>query len=401
MGVVEEQRELEVEYARTQKNKNTEYHLGRLKAKMAKLRRELLDPGTKGPKGEGFAVQKHGNARVSLVGFPSVGKSSLLSLLTPTESKTSHFEFTTLTCVPGVLKYNDAVIQLLDLPGIIEGAAHGKGNGRQVLAVAKASDVLLIMLEPSKGVEQMAKIKQELDDMGIRINRRPPNMHIRECKTGGVKLNSTVKQTHLDEKLCYTICQEYKRFNLEIVCREDNTVDDLIDTIEGNRKYVDAIFVYNKCDTISVEDIDEIARRPNSCPISVYQELNMDYLLEMIWDRLDLVRVYTKKRGDYPDFNDPIIMTQKRKGTTIEAVCEQIHKEFAKEFKYALVWGRSAKFSPQNCGLNHEQFDEDVIQIFSSTKKASQPKPLTHKEEVELARAKAAKLYAKKKSKDR
>ena len=61
------------------------------------------------------------------------------------------------------MKYNDAVIQLLDLPGIIEGAAHGKGNGRQVLAVAKASDVLLIMLEPSKGVEQMAKIKQEIN----------------------------------------------------------------------------------------------------------------------------------------------------------------------------------------------------------------------------------------------
>jgi len=111
MGIVEDIKAIEEEYAKTQKNKNTEYHLGRLKAKLAKLRRELLEPASKGPKGEGFAVQKHGNARVSLVGFPSVGKSSLLSLLTPTESKTSHFEFTTLTCVPGVLKYNDAVIQ--------------------------------------------------------------------------------------------------------------------------------------------------------------------------------------------------------------------------------------------------------------------------------------------------
>jgi len=67
-----------------------------------------------------------------------------------------------------------------------------------------------------------------------------------------------------------------------------------------------------------------------------------------------LVRVYTKKRGVYPDFEDPIILTKKRKGTTIESVCQEIHKEFIKEFKYALVWGRSAKFSPQNCGLQHE-----------------------------------------------
>jgi len=121
-------------------------------------------------------------------------------------------------------------------------------------------------------------IEIELDAMGIRINRDPPNMTIRDCKGGGVKLNSTVKLTHLDEKLCQTICQEYKRFNLEIICREDCTADDLIDAIEGNRKYIDAIYVYNKCDTISIEDVDEIARRPNSLPISVYGELNMDLL---------------------------------------------------------------------------------------------------------------------------
>jgi GTPase involved in cell partitioning and DNA repair len=97
-----------------------------------------------------------------------------------------------------MLKYNDATIQLLDLPGIIEGAAQGKGNGRQVLAVAKASDLLLIMLDPHKGVEQKAKIEKELDDMGIRINRRPPDITIRDCKGGGVKLNSTIKLTHVN-----------------------------------------------------------------------------------------------------------------------------------------------------------------------------------------------------------
>lgn len=65
-------------------------------------------------------------------GFPSVGKSSLLTELTGTDSEAAAYEFTTLTCIPGVIHYNDAKIQLLDLPGIIEGAAEGKGRGRQV-----------------------------------------------------------------------------------------------------------------------------------------------------------------------------------------------------------------------------------------------------------------------------
>ncbi len=60
------------------------------------------------------------------------------------------YEFTTLTCIPGVINYNDAKIQLLDLPGIIEGAAEGKGRGRQVIAVAKNSDLVLMVLDASK-----------------------------------------------------------------------------------------------------------------------------------------------------------------------------------------------------------------------------------------------------------
>lgn len=117
MGIQERIAEIEFEYFRTQKNKKTEYHLGRLKAQLAKLKSELLEgPKSSSAKGEGFAVQKLGNARVALVGFPSVGKSSLLSLLTTTESKISAEEFTTLTCIPGNLKINDALIQVLDLP---------------------------------------------------------------------------------------------------------------------------------------------------------------------------------------------------------------------------------------------------------------------------------------------
>lgn len=85
-----------------------------------------------GGTGEGFEVQKYGDGRVALIGFPSVGKSTLLSQLTGTESEVAAYEFTTLTCIPGIIHYKGTKIQLLDLPGIIEGAAQGKGRGRQV-----------------------------------------------------------------------------------------------------------------------------------------------------------------------------------------------------------------------------------------------------------------------------
>ncbi len=75
-------------------------------------------------------------------GFPSVGKSTLLTHLTGTQSEAAAYEFTTLTCIPGIIHYNDAKIQLLDLPGIIEGAAEGKGMHRMYYVAVWCYDVL-------------------------------------------------------------------------------------------------------------------------------------------------------------------------------------------------------------------------------------------------------------------
>lgn len=138
MSTLQKIAEIESEMARTQKNKATAKHLGLLKAKLAKLRSELLvgdKKGGGGGSGEGFDVTKAGDTRVGLVGFPSVGKSTLLNKLTGTFSEVASYEFTTLTCVPGVIRYKGAKIQLLDLPGIIEGAKDGKGRGRQIIGM--------------------------------------------------------------------------------------------------------------------------------------------------------------------------------------------------------------------------------------------------------------------------
>lgn len=95
--------------------------------------------GGGGGGGAGFDVARTGVATVGFVGFPSVGKSTLLSKLTGTHSEAAAYEFTTLTTVPGVIKYKGAKIQMLDLPGIIEGAKDGKGRGNKLLLLQDRS----------------------------------------------------------------------------------------------------------------------------------------------------------------------------------------------------------------------------------------------------------------------
>eukprot|EP01017_Pseudomicrothorax_dubius_P026616 TRINITY_DN2988_c0_g1_i3.p1 TRINITY_DN2988_c0_g1~~TRINITY_DN2988_c0_g1_i3.p1 ORF type:complete len:102 (+),score=30.97 TRINITY_DN2988_c0_g1_i3:151-456(+) len=98
-------------------------------------------------------------------------------------------------------------------------------------------------------------------------------------------------------------------------------------------------------------------------------KLNFDYLLDRIWEELSLIRVYTKKKNQGPDFNEPLILTSGRNGCTVRSCCEQIHRDLVKDFNYAVVWGRSCKFNPQRVGLNHILADEDVIQIYKSSSK--------------------------------
>nr|CAB3458678.1 unnamed protein product [Digitaria exilis] len=332
-------------------------------AKLAKLRRELLTPTSKGGggAGEGFDVTKSGDARVGLVGFPSVGKSTLLNKLTGTFSEVAAYEFTTLTCIPGVIMYKGAKIQLLDLPGIIEGAKDGKGRGRQVISTARTCNVILIVLDAIKPITHKRLIEKELEGFGIRLNKTPPNLTFRRKDKGGINFTSTVTNTHLDLETVKAICSEYRIHNADVSLRYDATADDLIDVIEGSRIYTPCIYVVNKIDQITLEELEILDKLPHYCPISAHLEWNLDGLLEKVWEYLDLVRIYTKPKGLNPDYEDPVIVSSKKK--TVEDFCNRIHKDMVKQFKYALVWGSSVKHKPQRVGKEHELEDEDVVQI--------------------------------------
>ena len=198
-------KEIEAEMAKTQKNKATSFHLGQLKAKLAKLKRELLTPTSSGGGGgAGFDVARTGVASIGFIGFPSVGKSTLMSRLTGQHSEAAAYEFTTLTTVPGQVQYNGANIQILDLPGIIQGAKDGRGRGRQVIAVAKTCHLIFIVLDVNKPLTDKQIIESELEGFGIRINKEPPNIVFKKKDAGGIAVTNTVPLTHIDHDVGIT-----------------------------------------------------------------------------------------------------------------------------------------------------------------------------------------------------
>ncbi|RJE22599.1 GTP-binding protein [Aspergillus sclerotialis] len=328
VNITERIKEIEDEMRRTQKNKATEYHLGLLKGKLARLRAQLLEPtGGGGGGGSGFDVSKSGDARVALVGFPSVGKSTFLSKITKTKSEAAAYSFTTLTAIPGVLEYGGAEIQILDLPGIIEGASEGKGRGRQVISAAKTSDLILMVLDATKRAEQRALLEAELDAVGIRLNKDPPNIYMKLKKTGGMKITFQTPPKNLDERMISNILRDYKILNCEVLVRDEYaTVDDIIDVImKDHRKYIrwlvtflspylppsptdpnrpTSLYVYNKVDGISLDFLNEIAHEPHTAVMSCELDLGVQDVVDRIWKELRLIRIYTKRKGEEPDFSE-------------------------------------------------------------------------------------------------
>lgn len=357
-------KEIEEEIKRTQVNKATEHHLGELKAKMAKFRREMMKPKATAGGGGGFDIKKSGNSTVVFIGFPSVGKSTLLNQLTNAKSEVAQYEFTTLTVIPGVLEYKGARIQMLDVPGIIQGAASGRGRGREVLSVARNADLLLLMLDVFQARTQLDVILRELEAMGIRPNEKPPNVVVKQIDKGGITLNTTVKLTKITEATVESVLNVYGIFSADVVIRQDITQDQFIDVVVGNRRYLPALVLLNKCDLVErkfTEDVKKNLGMP-SLEISADNGAGLDALRDKIYGSLRLIRIYTKPRFEDADLSAPLIL---REGATVGDMCDRVHRGLRAGFRHSFVWGKSAKFPGQKVGIDHVLIDGDVVNIVS------------------------------------
>jgi ribosome-interacting GTPase 1 len=100
---------------------------------------------------------------------------------------------------------------------------------------------------------------------------------------------------------------------------------------------------------------------PNYVPVSSSLSWNLDELLEEVWNRCEMLRIYTKPKARVPDYDEPVILHANK--PTIEQFCNRMHKSILSQFAYAWVWGKSAKHQPMRCGKDHILCDEDVVQI--------------------------------------
>ena len=143
---------------------------------------------------------------------------------------------------------------MLDLPGIIEGAAEGKGRGRQVISTARTCNLILIVLDSAKPLTHKKIIEAELFSFGIRINQSPPNVKVTKKESGGIDYQEMVPQTKgMNAEVCRVVLKEFRISCAQIILREDVTVDQFIDVIEANRAYIPVLYVFNKIDALTIE----------------------------------------------------------------------------------------------------------------------------------------------------
>ena len=363
MGIPEKIKAIQDEMARTQINKATEHHIGLLKAKIAKLKREQEADQIKksSKKSDGFDVKRSGDATVVFIGLPSVGKSTLLNKLTGSKSAVGAFQFTTLTVVPGVLEHRGAKIQMLDLPGIIKGASSGKGLGRRILSVARSADIVLLVLDVFQPYHENVLVK-ELENIGIRLNQEPPNIVVEKSTTGGIAIAQQVKLKKMSEKLFKQILNLYGYTSARVVIREDVNSDQLVDFITGNKTYAKAITILNKIDLVDEKFLKKAKNKIKSDVIAVSADgnVNIEKLRDRIYEELDFIRIYMRPKGGETDFKEPLII---RKDSLVLDVCNKLHRKMKRDFRFGLIWGKSVKFGGQRVGLNHILQDEDVLTI--------------------------------------
>ncbi len=359
---IEEQiKELEDEISNTKYNKATQAHIGKLKAKIARLSAENEKRrSSKGPS-KGYGVKKAGNATVALIGFPSVGKSTLLNQLTDAKSEVADYHFTTLDVVPGVMEHNHAKIQMLDMPGLIRDASRGKGRGREVISAARSADVILFVVDVFD--PHLHVLIKELEDAAIRLGQNPPDVVVTPSYRGGISVLSTVKLTKIDEDLARGMVAAYGYVNASVVIREDIDENQLLDVLTGNRVYIKPLIAVNKIDLADPSVLPSVFAKLPDFPkvtVSAQNGTGIEDLKDAMFETIDLIRVYMKPQGQEADLEEPLIV---RRDSDIGEVCDQIHRTFRPNFRYANIWGPSAKFPGQMVGIDHVVKDGDIISI--------------------------------------
>jgi ribosome-interacting GTPase 1 len=306
------------EMARTiPKHKGTEHLQADIKTRIKQLTEELSGPKKGGKRsGPSHVVRHEGAAQLSLIGPPNAGKSSLHAALTGSKTDIGPYPFTTHLPVPGMLPFEDIHFQLVDLPPI-----SGDFMEPWLVNALQPSDgaLLVIDLSDPECLEQVPTILERLKEKKVFLRSRWPGL-----KTG---------QEEGDE--------------------DDPFRLDLPTVLIANKSDLDP-------DPEEVEALEELlGLRFPAITVSAKTGDGLDELGPFLFHALEIVRVYTKTPGKPAETDKPFTV---RRGGTVLDVAKLVHKDIARELKFARVWG-SEVFDGQQVGPDHIVADGDLVEL--------------------------------------
>jgi ribosome-interacting GTPase 1 len=300
-------RALEVMMAIIPKHKGTERLRGQLKSRMAKLKEELQKRPAVGKAEQAYNIKREGAAQVVLLGLPNSGKSSLFSQITNASSEAADYPFTTQKPIPGMMKFENLQIQLVDVPPLqLDHIEPGFPN------LIRNADALLLLVDLTEDpIFQMEILLEVLTGMRIKVAGKGS---IPSLEIGWISLRAVLVGNKCDVK---NAMEAYQKFEKQFR------------------------------DTFPV------------LPISAKERMNFEELKKEIYQILGILRVYTKIPGKEPDLTEPVIL---KKGSTVGDVALSIHKDFVAKLRYAKIWG-SGKFDGQMVKRDYLVNEGDVIEL--------------------------------------
>ncbi len=292
------------------KHKGTEKLYADLRRRLSKLRQmEQQAKRGKSTFNPTAHIVRQGAGQVALVGYPNVGKSSLLNALTGAQSRVADFPYSTPLPVPAMMQFENVQIQLIDTPPI----SHEYFEP-WVGDLARRSDavVLVVDLGSDDLLDQVDVVRERLRQIKVELVSELPN----------------------DAK-----CDKRIAYRRTTIAANKVDADGALDRLEILRELYGDQFLIIPTSAITGEGLDELRRT--------------------IWQMLDAIRVYTKRPGEKPDLSSPFIL---KRGSTVLDLAEAIHNDLAERLKCARVWG-SAKFPGQSVERDYVLQEGDIVEL--------------------------------------
>jgi hypothetical protein len=352
------------------KHKGTERMCSQVKRQMAQLRDEIDKKKKQAKTGGGpsLFVQKAGAAQVTVIGPTNVGRSSLLRAVTNAQVEVTPYSFGTKQPVPGMLPYEDIQFQLVEIPPIVDGSSEGRADGFQNLSAVRNADGIIIVVDLTDDpVGNLLMVQGELDASRILTSKPEGEANIQRRGVGrDIQFVWEGELAGCTREEVVALLNEFRIRSALVRIRGSVTIDNVEDAIFGNAVYRPTLVFANKADlgadTGTIEQLKMTADPLEVLVISAEKTPNLASTIgNRLFKLLEIARIYTKEPGEEPA-REPVVV---RRGITVGELARTIHNDFYRNFKYARIWGPSAKFPNEKVGLDRVLEDGTVIQLYT------------------------------------